>query len=206
MNCSDVRVHLDDYDRGKLTGLLGRRISLHLNSCADCREEQAALRRVGRALDGYAAPDPPAGLARRANRVLQEVAAMERAEPPASSRWPRLTATLGIAAAAMGALLFAVHTQLAFTPELPAASPAAPAPLGASVAVSYGLAVGIPSEETELERLAAWSDLNNNTLRHVPHAGARALLNQAYADVILNGEKEADHERESTARDAGGDF
>lgn len=191
MNCSDVRDQLQAYDQGQLSGLFGRRISLHLDNCSKCREEHAALRRLNRALEGYAAPDTPPGLARRTNRVIGEVAGMN---PPPPARWLRLTAALGVSVAALGAFLFAIQTHLAE----PVASTAAS--LAERSAERTARAPAATTMGGGMEMLSAWSDLNNDTSRRVHHAGARALLSQAYAELMLDGkETEADDDPENVA-------
>jgi hypothetical protein len=123
--------------------------------------------------------------------VLEEVARMEN---PGPSRWMRVVASLGVVAAAVGAFVFTVQVHLAQEPREAST-------LGDSSAPMVGESLPSSTALGGMEMLAAWSDLNNDTQRLVSNPGARALLNEAYADVILEEEKEADHGHERAAGD-----
>lgn len=58
MNCKTVQTHLSAYLDRELAGDQMLELRAHLNSCTDCREEEASLRSLKSLLGGLPIPDP----------------------------------------------------------------------------------------------------------------------------------------------------
>ena len=111
MRCSEVQQKLDLFTTQELAPSVRARILTHLESCAECREALARLRRLGNLLAASPAPPVPEGFASRVvarAKEQQPVAATRRPAPTRSSRlaWNRLRFAAGTAAAlAVGLVL-----------------------------------------------------------------------------------------------------
>ncbi len=82
---------LQDYLEGRLAARTATRIDTHLDTCAVCRSELAALRRVGQALDALPpySPSPEFGLRVMAAWRVEQMAAVAMAP---TTRWGRVAA------------------------------------------------------------------------------------------------------------------
>jgi hypothetical protein len=67
-----LRTRLGPYLEGELSGAARRRLEAHIEGCAACREELAALGRTVALLRGLPAESPPPGLAERIVARVQE--------------------------------------------------------------------------------------------------------------------------------------
>jgi anti-sigma factor RsiW len=103
MDCRDARASLLDDQRGRLDAGTQRQLSAHLESCADCRHEDAAERLLGEALE-HRLPQRPASAALR-ERVGRVMTARPR-------RWWRWRGALVPALAVALALFVTVPALL----------------------------------------------------------------------------------------------
>lgn len=140
MRCSDVQQKLDLIATGELTHSVRDRMENHLESCADCREALAKLRRFQDLVTASPAPPVPNGFAARVIAQAKErraiVTRSGRTPPVSRSGWKRFEFSAGTAAAMVAGLLIGVfmgHETWRPGGRQPPAATAQPAdPLAAS--------------------------------------------------------------------------
>lgn len=107
-HCERVQDQLSDLIDGALSPAEAEAVSVHLEACADCRQELAELRSVVALLHAVPPVVPPADLAERVHlalAALPDEPAVPRAAPPrASSRFNWGSAAAGAAVAAFVAV------------------------------------------------------------------------------------------------------
>ncbi len=111
MDCRDVRTHLLDYQRGRLTPELHGAVGAHLQTCAACTREGATDRALSEALESRL-PQYPASLALK-RRLAEQ---WPVAAPAVSWWWARWGRLLAPAAAVAAVLLLALPVYYAVGP------------------------------------------------------------------------------------------
>lgn len=89
MTCRDVRLHIDAYVDGELTGSQRLRVANHIGTCATCAQQEAGRRELGEMLRDAAAlqPVPRPHLEGLAGGVVSRVGA--EAQQSWSAMWAR---------------------------------------------------------------------------------------------------------------------
>lgn len=174
MNCRDCLEILESAPSGSPDGSLAPGIREHLEQCASCRDEYAAMAALGRTLDAWKAPLPPTGLARRTSGILREAA---RFEQPAVPWWRKMALGVALPAAATAALVFAATLAVVNLSHIPETETA-------SLAMRGGNAVEMTDQPQE--SITVWADFNNGVLTRVRNPGTRMMLSNAIADIVLD--------------------
>jgi len=110
MRCSEVQQRLDLYATKELAHAVRERIEAHLESCTECRDALARVRRFEDLLTAAPAPPVPDGFAARVVARAKERQARAASGPPSPrdrSRlaWERIRLSAGTAAALAAGLM-----------------------------------------------------------------------------------------------------
>ncbi len=113
MRCSDVQQKLDLFATQELAPSVRERIEEHLESCADCREALAKLRRFEDLVMASPTPPVPDGFAARVVAQAKERQAVvtrsgRMSRMPLWSRWKTFEFSAGTAVALVAGLLIGV--------------------------------------------------------------------------------------------------
>lgn len=112
MDCTDVREHLLDWQRGRLDPALRRDVEAHLRGCASCQAAERAEAELSTLLE-RTLPRHAASPSLRA-RVTERLAGREAAPRPARRARAALPSFLSAAVAAIAVLAVVKWTQPAF--------------------------------------------------------------------------------------------
>jgi hypothetical protein len=105
MNCTRTRLCLAEFIHGGLRPEDRKQLEVHLQTCAACRAECAALQQVSRLLDRLPAPETPVDLA----HLYRDAAEVQQRR---LQRWRRLAVALGVATAAALLLAFGLRCEV----------------------------------------------------------------------------------------------
>lgn len=142
MRCSEVQQRLDLYATKELTHAVRERIEAHLESCDQCREALARVRRFENLLTAASAPPVPDGFAARVvARAKERQAIVADTEPIPRvllwSAWKRFEFSAGTAAALAAGLMLGVFLGHE-TWQTAAQHPPAPSTQSGDVLVASG--------------------------------------------------------------------
>lgn len=143
MNCKSVQSRLSSYLDRELPANDLMEVRAHLHECAECQEEERALRTLKSILSGAKTPEPPADLAERLTAAV-----MAEREPVVSRRGFKLSAFsfAGVAACSM-ALTFVVLSSLRPV-EATASAPSKTQSSGLALEIQRDMAYSVGTDAT----------------------------------------------------------
>lgn len=153
MNCKTVQTRLSSYLDRELPANDMMEIRAHLHECADCQDEERALRSLKSILSGARAPEPPADLAERLTAAV-----MAEREPVVSRRGFKLSAFsfAGVAVCSM-AMTFVVLSSLRPV-EASASAPSKSKPDGLALEIQRDMVYSVGTDATEGSHIFSVAD------------------------------------------------
>jgi hypothetical protein len=171
MSCTRTRALLAEFLHGGLTSADRKEVEVHLQGCAGCRRECAALQQVGHLLDGLPAPASEVDLA----QLYRDAAESQQRR---LRRWRRIAVTLSIAAAAAVFLAVGFRCEIRLEahqvvlrwgmPPQDVVPPAPPVPVieeRVATAISPEVEVRLRILSEVVETLAAEGEARDRSLR-----------------------------------------